>query len=150
MALTRLVLRLTGRMSLFRVVIVTDPRFIDDVQNDALDHWRLGRFKFLTGDDKSSWFSLMRLGWDTWYVPDAAISTVEHPPHRSFIKASRQLMFRWYGNSLRQNGRALGLGPSRLGWFTYYEIGRAPCRDRGCQYVYISVVAVSLKKKKYN
>src|SRR3546814_15928582 len=64
----------------------------------------------------------MRLGWDTWYVPDAAISTVEHPPHRSFIKPSRQLMFRWYGNSLRQNGRALGLGPSRLGWFTYYVL----------------------------
>src|SRR3546814_16112100 len=28
------------------------------------------------------------------------------------------------------------------------EIGRASCRERGCQYVYISVVAVSLKKKK--
>src|SRR3546814_11579025 len=64
----------------------------------------------------------MLLGWDTGYVPDAAISTVEHPPHRSFIKASRQLMFRWYGNSLRQHGRALGLGPSRLGWFTYYVL----------------------------
>src|SRR3546814_18901546 len=28
------------------------------------------------------------------------------------------------------------------------EIGRADCRERGCQYVEISVVAVSLKKKK--
>src|SRR3546814_19099531 len=28
------------------------------------------------------------------------------------------------------------------------EIGRAPCRGRVCQYVWISVVAVSLKKKK--
>src|SRR3546814_13154650 len=28
------------------------------------------------------------------------------------------------------------------------EIGRASCRERGCQYVEISVVAVSLKKKK--
>src|SRR3546814_14245285 len=28
------------------------------------------------------------------------------------------------------------------------EIGRASCRDRGCQYVWISVVAGSLKKKK--
>src|SRR3546814_15326328 len=28
------------------------------------------------------------------------------------------------------------------------EIGRPSCRERGCQYVYISVVAVSLKKKK--
>src|SRR3546814_8204326 len=73
MALTRRVLTLTGRMSLFRVGIVTDPRFIDEVQNDALDHWRLGRFKLLTGDYKWSWFSLMRLGWDTWLVTDAAI-----------------------------------------------------------------------------
>ncbi len=122
MALTRRVLTLTGRMSVFRADIVCDPSFIDDVQNDHLDHWRLGRFKFLTGDDKSSWYSLMRLGWDTFYVPDAAISTVEHPPDRNFIKASRQLMFRWYGNSLRQNGRATALGPQRLGWFTYYVL----------------------------
>src|SRR3546814_4104547 len=28
------------------------------------------------------------------------------------------------------------------------DIGRASCRERVCQYVYISVVAVSLKKKK--
>src|SRR3546814_10957021 len=27
------------------------------------------------------------------------------------------------------------------------QIGRASCRDRGCQYVWIPVVAVSLKKK---
>src|SRR3546814_16788551 len=27
------------------------------------------------------------------------------------------------------------------------EIGRESCRERGCQYVYISVVAVQLKKK---
>src|SRR3546814_17147981 len=30
------------------------------------------------------------------------------------------------------------------------EIGRASCRERVCQYVYISVVAVSLKKKQTN
>src|SRR3546814_12978400 len=30
----------------------------------------------------------------------------------------------------------------------YDEIGRESCRERVCQYVYISVVAVSLKKKK--
>src|SRR3546814_12941103 len=29
-----------------------------------------------------------------------------------------------------------------------YEIGRASCRERVCQYVYISVVAGALKKKK--
>lgn len=122
MALTRRVLTLTGRMSLFRADIITDPRFIADVEHDAIDHWRLGRFKFLTGDDKSSWYSLVRLGWDTWYVPDAAIRTVEHPPDPRFVTASRKLMFRWYGNSLRQNSRAMKLGPGRLGWFTYYVL----------------------------
>ncbi|MFP5306161.1 MAG: glycosyltransferase family 2 protein [Gammaproteobacteria bacterium] len=122
MALSRRVLTLTGRMSVFRACIVTNPEFIRDVQEDALDHWRLGRFRFLTGDDKSSWYSLMRLGWDTWYVPDASITTVEHPPDRSFVRASRMLMFRWYGNSLRQNSRATRLGIGRLGAFTMYVL----------------------------
>ncbi|NUT80925.1 glycosyltransferase family 2 protein [Pseudomonas brassicacearum] len=118
MALSKRVLTMTGRMSVFRATVVTNPDFIADVESDSLQHWRLGRFKFLTGDDKSSWFSLMRLGYDTFYVPDAAINTVEHPPEKSFIKASRKLMFRWYGNNLRQNSRALGLGLKRLGLFT--------------------------------
>ena len=122
MALSKRVLTLTGRMSLFRASVVTSAEFIDDVENDHLDHWRLGRFKFLTGDDKSSWFSLMRQGWDTYYVPDAAITTVEHPPDRNFFRAARQLMFRWYGNSLRQNSRATRLGLGRLGAFTYYVL----------------------------
>lgn len=118
MALSKRVLTLTGRMSVFRAEVVIDPGFIADVESDHLEHWRLGRFKFLTGDDKSSWYSLMRLGYDTFYVPDASINTVEHPPEKSFIKASRKLMFRWYGNNLRQNSRALGLGIRRLGAFT--------------------------------
>jgi glycosyltransferase Alg8 len=118
MALSKRVLTMTGRMSVFRASVVTNPEFIADVESDSLDHWRLGRFKFLTGDDKSSWFSLMRLGYDTFYVPDAAINTVEHPPEKSFLKASRKLMYRWYGNNLRQNSRALGLGIRRLGLFT--------------------------------
>lgn len=122
MALSRRVLTLTGRMSMFRACVVTDPEFIRDVEFDSLDHWRLGRFRFLTGDDKSSWYSLMRLGWDTWYVPDASITTVEHPPDKSFVRASRKLMFRWYGNSLRQNSRAVRLGWKRLGAFTYYVL----------------------------
>src|SRR3546814_12748956 len=35
-----------------------------------------------------------------------------------------------------------GLGPD-----PFDEIGRAACRERGCQYVSISVVAVQIKKK---
>jgi len=122
MALSHRVLTLTGRMSLFRAEVVTHPEFIADIENDSLEHWRLGTFRFLTGDDKSSWFSLMRHGWDTWYVPDAAIDTLETPPDKSFWIASRKLMFRWYGNSLRQNSRAVKLGPGRLGMFTYYVL----------------------------
>src|SRR3546814_16744003 len=33
-------------------------------------------------------------------------------------------------------------------WRSLVQIGRASCRERVCQYVYIWVVAVSLKKKK--
>ena len=62
----------------------------------------------------------MSQGWKTFYVPDVVVQTIEHPPDPSFIATSRQLMFRWYGNSMRQNGRARRLGPRRLGWFTYY------------------------------
>lgn len=122
MALSKRVLTLTGRMSMFRAEVVTQPEFIEDVESDNLDHWRLGKFRFLTGDDKSSWFSLMRQGWDTYYVPDALINTVEHPPDKRFFRATRQLMFRWYGNSLRQNSRATKLGLKRLGPMTYYVL----------------------------
>ncbi len=122
MALSKRVLTLTGRMSMFRAEVVTQPEFIEDVESDNLNHWRLGQFRFLTGDDKSSWFSLMRQGWDTYYVPDALINTVEHPPDKSFFKATRQLMFRWYGNSLRQNSRATKLGLNSLGPLTYYVL----------------------------
>lgn len=122
MALTHRVLTLTGRMSVFRAGVLTQPEFIADVEHDSISHWRLGRFKFLTGDDKSSWLSVVRMGYDTYYVPDAEIRTVEHPPDPRFVRASRQLMFRWSGNSLRQNTRAVKLGPGRLGWFTYYVL----------------------------
>jgi glycosyltransferase Alg8 len=122
MGLAKRVLTLTGRMSMFRASIVTEQEFINDVENDYLDHWRLGRFRFLTGDDKSSWFSLMRQGWDTYYVPDAVVRTVEHPPDRKFLRAASKLMFRWYGNSLRQNSRATSLGLHRLGPLTSYVL----------------------------
>src|SRR3546814_11871703 len=37
-----------------------------------------------------------------------------------------------------------------LRWSEKGQIGSASCRERVCQYVYISVVAVSLKKKNSN
>lgn len=123
MALSQRVLTMTGRLSFFRARVMVEPDFIHDVEADYLEHWRLGRFQFLTGDDKSSWFSLMRAGWDTFYVPDSNTMTVEHPPDSNFFRATRQLMFRWYGNSLRQNFRATKLlGFRQLGALTMYVL----------------------------
>lgn len=119
-AQSKKVLTLTGRMSMFRAEIVTDPNFISHVQEDSINHWRLGKFKFLTGDDKSSWFWVLKQGYDMLYVPDTVVMTVEHPPSDNFFKATTQLMFRWFGNMLRTNGRALALGPHRIGLFTWW------------------------------
>lgn len=119
-ALSKKVLTLTGRMSMFRASIIIDPEFIGHVQSDSIDHWRLGKFKFLTGDDKSSWYCVLKQGWNMLYVPDTVVMTVEHPPSDNFFKATSQLMFRWFGNMLRTNGRALALGPMKTGLFTWW------------------------------
>ena len=119
-SLSRKLSTLTGRMSMFRASIVTSPEFIEEVADDHIDHWRFGRLKFLTGDDKSSCFHLMKKGWDMIYVPDVLVETVEHPPAENFFKASTMLMFRWSGNMLRTNGRLLSLGPSRIGFFIWW------------------------------
>src|SRR3546814_18911981 len=42
----------------------------------------------------------------------------------------------------------IGIAARPLGIDVDQEIGRASCRERVCQYVWISVVAESLKKKK--
>jgi glycosyltransferase Alg8 len=121
LALSRRVMTLTGRMSMFRAEIVTDPGFIAHMTGDHLDHWRLGRFRFLTGDDKSSLYWTLARGYEQIYVPDARIVTLEHPPARGFIAASSRLMFRWFGNMLRTNARVLRLGPLRMPLFVWWS-----------------------------
>jgi mannuronan synthase len=122
MGLAKRVLTLTGRMSMFRAGIVKKPDFIARVELDYLDHWRLGRFKFLTGDDKSSWFDLLSRGDYMLYVPDVRILTIESPPTPHFVESAVMLMRRWFGNMLRTNGRAIALGPQRIGFFTWWSI----------------------------
>src|SRR3546814_17274606 len=46
-----------------------------------------------------------------------------------------------------EEAEALHTGDARIEHLASAEIGRASCRERVCQYVSISVVAVSLKKK---
>lgn len=120
MGLSKRVLTLTGRMSMFRASIITDPDFINRVQSDYLEHWRFGILPFLTGDDKSSWYWVLKNGWSMLYVPDVQVYTVEHPPAENFFVATTMLMKRWFGNMLRTNERALNIPPHVTGFFTWW------------------------------
>ena len=119
MSLSRKLLVLTGRFSVFRADIAATNSFINAVRADFVDHGRLGRIRMVTGDDKSTWFETLRHGWDMLYVPDVVVHPVEELPAGGFLPASTALMARWYGNMVRNNGRALGLGPGRCGWFPW-------------------------------
>ena len=118
--LSRRLLVLTGRFSIFRAELATDPDFIAALENDAIDHWRLGRVKFLTGDDKSTWFWLLKNRWAMLYLPDVHVMCMEELPGSGFVKSSLKLMTRWFGNMLRNNGRAIALGPRAMGFFTWW------------------------------
>jgi len=116
------VLTLTGRMSVFRADLATTAEFIASIEEDYIDHWRLGRVKFLTGDDKSTWFWLLKHGFEMAYLPDVACVSMETQPRPGFIDSAVTLMRRWFGNMLRTNGRALALGPQRIGPFAWWSI----------------------------
>ncbi len=122
LGLSRRVLTLTGRTSLFRANLATDPTFIRQIQLDWIDHWRLGTFTFVTGDDKSSWYWLLKNGYHMLYLPDVTVTAYESQPSGSFVGSSVSLMRRWFGNMLRTNGRALQISPRKIGWFTWWSI----------------------------
>ncbi|MSU88830.1 glycosyltransferase [Rhodobacteraceae bacterium 2CG4] len=122
MGLGNRVLTLTGRMSVFRGDLATDPEFIAAINGDYLDHWRLGRVRFLTGDDKSTWFWLLKNGYETAYLPDVRSWSMETQPRPTFLDSSRTLMVRWFGNMMRTNGRALRQSPRKIGFFTWWSV----------------------------
>lgn len=122
MGLSNRVLTLTGRMSVVRANLATNAGFIDQVQSDYIDHWRLGRVNFLTGDDKSTWFWLLKNGYKMGYLPDVASVSMESQPKPGFVDSAVTLMIRWFGNMLRTNARALALPPSKIGYFTWWSI----------------------------
>jgi glycosyltransferase Alg8 len=122
MALGRRVLTLTGRMSVIRADLATDRTFIAGVGQDFIDHWRLGRVNFLTGDDKSTWYWLLSRGYQMAYLPDVQSISMESQPKPGFVDSATTLMIRWFGNMLRTNGRALKQSPFRVGLFTWWSI----------------------------
>ena len=122
MGLSGRVLTLTGRMSVFRADLATDPGFIRQVQSDFIDHWRHGRVDFLTGDDKSTWFWLLKNGYRMLYLPDVQTVSMERQPLPGFMQSAVTLMVRWFGNMMRTNGRALALPASKIGAFTWWSL----------------------------
>ena len=109
---------LTGRFSLFCSEGAFDPSFAAQLENDTLNDWLWGNFKFLSGDDKSTWYWLLKRGYDMIYVPDVIIYSIE-TISGSLMQRAYQNMRRWYGNMLRNSGRAIALGPKKTGWFTW-------------------------------
>ena len=122
LALSNKVLVLTGRFSMFRAQAIMSDEFILNMKYDYIRHWRFHRVRMLTGDDKTTWYHLIKDGWDMLYLPDAWIYPVEELPQRSFFRSTVALSRRWYGNMLRNNGRALKLGPHRIGLFPWLAL----------------------------
>ena len=117
-SLSRKVLTLTGRFSIFRSSIVVREDFINQIENDILTHPFHGKFRFLMGDDKSSWFYLLKKGWDMLYIPDGVCYSLESRDAK-FVDLSTSLPYRWYGNTMRNNGRSLALGWRKMGLFIW-------------------------------
>ena len=117
-ALSGRVLTLTGRMSVFRATHITSHQFIRLLEADYLDHWLWGRFRFLSGDDKSTWYALLCHNVKMLYVPDATGYTIEIVEGSGYTRMVENFR-RWSGNMLRNGARALRLGPRRMPFFIW-------------------------------
>ena len=118
-ALSGRVLTLTGRFSVFRATHITSESFIRLVESDHLRHWLWGTFRFLSGDDKSTWYALLQKGGRMLYVPDArglTIETIQGDGQQRMVDNLR----RWSGNVLRNGWRAIVLGPRRMPLFIWW------------------------------
>jgi len=118
-SLSNKILTLTGRMSIFRGKHLLEPEFIRVIENDHLKHWLWGRFRFLSGDDKSTWYYLLKAGAQMFYIPDATTITIEYINGNPLDRMIENLR-RWSGNTLRNGARAIALGPRRVGFFIWW------------------------------
>ena len=118
-SLSNKILTLTGRMSIFRGKHLCNPEFIHIIENDHLKHWLWGDYRFLSGDDKSTWYYLLKEGADMLYIPDAKTVTIEYI-HGSALDRMKENLRRWSGNTLRNGARAIALGPKTVGYFIWW------------------------------
>ena len=118
-ALSDRVLTLTGRCSVFRATHITSHEFIRLQEADFLNHWLWGEFRFLSGDDKSTWYTLLKYGVKMTYVPDASGTTIEVVEGSGYQRMVENLR-RWSGNMLRNGWRAILLGPRAMPLFIWW------------------------------
>ncbi len=119
MSLSKKVLCLTGRFSIFRAGQIANEEFISRLEKDSINDWFWQKIHFLSGDDKSTWYSLLKKRAKMLYIPDAFVYSVE-TEHKKFFNSYIQKLKRWNGNMLRNNGRALALGPEKIGFFPWF------------------------------
>lgn len=120
-AMSDKVLTLTGRMSVFRAQHMLSEKFIRTIEADHLDHWLWGRFRFLSGDDKSTWYHMLTRDAKMTYVPDATVYTIEVIKENG-LERMVQNFRRWSGNMLRNGSRAIALGPRKVKPFIWWCI----------------------------
>ncbi len=118
-ALSNRVITLTGRCSLFRATHIVSEEFIRLQEADFLNHWLWGTFRFLSGDDKSTWYTLLKRGVKMTYVPDAVGTTIEVVEGSGYVRMIENLR-RWSGNMLRNGYRAIMLGPRKMPFFIWW------------------------------
>jgi mannuronan synthase len=118
-ALSNRVLTLTGRCSVFRATHVVSEEFIRLQEADFLTHWLWGSFRFLSGDDKSTWYTLLKRNVKMTYVPDASGTTIEVVEGSGYRRMVENLR-RWSGNMLRNGWRAIMLGPRAMPFFIWW------------------------------
>jgi len=118
-ALSNRVLTLTGRMSVFRAKHLQTIEFIRLLEADHLRHWLWGDFRFLSGDDKSTWYYMLKHNVQMLYIPDALGYTVE-VIDGSGMDRMVQNFRRWSGNMLRNGSRAIALGPKSMPFFIWW------------------------------
>lgn len=118
-AMSDKVLTLTGRMSVFRAQHMLSQTFIRTIEADHLDHWLWGRFRFLSGDDKSTWYHMLTRDAKMTYVPDATVYTIEVIKENGMERMVQNFR-RWSGNMLRNGSRAIALGPRKVSPFIWW------------------------------
>lgn len=120
-ALSSRLLVLTGRCSFYRAEVMMNHDFAQHLESDYLHHWLWGSFRFLSGDDKSTWYYLLQRQATMLYVPDALVYTIERIEGNG-IRRMQQNLLRWAGNMLRNGWRSLALGPRQMPFFTWWSL----------------------------